>query len=108
MDLRADEEISKSIIKKALEEPLKIIAANSGQDGPVVLSEILANDDVNFGYDARRNEYGDMLASGIIDPAKVARAALQNAASVAGMILTTQLLISEEEAEEEHGHDHAH
>ena len=108
MDLRADEEISKSIIKKALEEPLKIIAANSGQDGPVVLSEILANDDVNFGYDARRNEYGDMLASGIIDPAKVARAALQNAASVAGMILTTQSLISEEEAEEEHGHDHAH
>ena len=108
LELREDEEISKSIIRHALEEPIKIIAANSGEDGPIVLSEILANDDVNFGYDARRNEYGNMLASGIIDPAKVARAALQNAASVAGMILTTQSLISEEEAEEEHGHDHAH
>ncbi|PKB73606.1 MAG: chaperonin GroL [SAR202 cluster bacterium Io17-Chloro-G7] len=108
LDLREDEAIAKSIVARALEEPIKIIAANSGSDGPVVLNTIRANNDPNFGFDARRSEYGDMLAIGIIDPVKVSRAALQNAASVAGMILTTQSLISEEEAEEVHGHDHAH
>lgn len=108
LDLREDEEISKSIVIRALEEPVKIIAANSGQDGPVVLNTIRGSSEPNFGYDARSGEYCDMLAGGIIDPAKVTRAALQNAASVAGMILTTQSLISEEHEEVEHGHDHAH
>lgn len=108
LDLRDDEAIAKSIVVRALEEPIKIIATNSGEDGPVVLNAIRENSDTNFGYDAGRGQYGDMLSSGIIDPAKVSRAALQNAASVAGMILTTQSLISEEEAEEEHGHGHVH
>lgn len=108
LDLREDEEISKSIVIRALEEPVKIIAANSGHDGPVVLNTIRGSSEPNFGYDARSGEYCDMLAGGIIDPAKVTRAALQNAASVAGMILTTQSLISEEHEEVEHGHDHAH
>jgi len=108
LNLREDEEVSKSIVIRALEEPIKIIAANSGEDGPVVLNTIRGSSEPNFGYDALSGQYGDMLARGIIDPAKVTRAALQNAASVAGMILSTQSLISEEEAEEEHGHDHAH
>ena len=108
LNLREDEAVSKSIITRALEEPVKIIAANSGQDGPVVLNTIRQSNDPNYGYDALRGQYGDMLANGIIDPAKVSRAALQNAASVAGMILTTQSLISEDKSEEEHAHDHVH
>jgi len=107
LDLREDEEIAKTIVTRALEEPVKIIAANAGEDGPVVLNAIRGSSESNFGYDAVSGQFGDMLVRGIIDPAKVARAALQNAASVAGMILTTQSLISEEKAEE-HGHDHVH
>ena len=108
LNLREDEEISKSIITRALEEPVKIIAVNSGQDGPVVLNTIRQSNDPNYGYDALRGQYGDMMAYGIIDPAKVSRAALQNAASVAGMILTTQSLISEDKSKAEQAHDHAH
>ena len=66
------------------------------------------NESRNYGYDARTNEYGDMVAKGIIDPTKVVRTALENAASVASMILTTQTLISEAEEEEAGGHGHSH
>lgn len=107
MDLPGDEAIAKSILRHALEMPLQVIAANSGQEGPVVLDRVRRSKSRNFGFDAELNEYGDMVAKGIIDPAKVARAALENAASVAGMILTTQCLISEEEKKkEEAGHQH--
>ena len=110
VNLERDEANAVTILKTALEEPLRIIASNSGQEGPVVLNEIRKNDSPNYGFDAANIEYGDLLEKGIIDPSKVARIALENAASVAGMILTTQSLITEEkqDAAAHGGHDHGH
>ena len=108
LPLVRDEAVAVTILGHALQEPLRIIATNAGQEGAVVLEAVRRSDSRNYGYDARSNEYGDMVAKGIIDPTKVVRAALENAASVAGMILTTQTLISDEEEEDadEHGHSH--
>ncbi|MCH7841761.1 MAG: chaperonin GroEL [Chloroflexi bacterium] len=108
LTLPDNESVGKNILKKALEMPLRIIASNSGHEAAVVLNEVRNNDTANFGYDAAANDYGDMVAKGIIDPTKVARAALENAASVASMILTAQTLISEEHEEkpDDHGHHH--
>ena len=108
LQLVRDEAVATTILGRALQEPLRIIATNAGQEGAVVLDAVRRNESGNYGYDARANEYGDLVAKGIIDPTKVVRAALENAASVASMILTTQSLISEEEEEvaEEHGHSH--
>ena len=107
LDLKEDEAVAKSIMRQALEEPMRIIASNAGQDGPVVLDSVRNNTSVNYGYDAQNNEFCDMIGRGIIDPAKVSRKALENAGSVAGMILTTDSLITQaEEPEPEHGHVH--
>jgi chaperonin GroEL len=107
LDLKGDEAVAKAIMKLALEEPTRIIASNAGQDSPVVLDAVRSSTAANYGYDAQSNEFGDMIDKGIIDPAKVSRKALENAASVAGMILTTESLISQaEEPEPEHGHAH--
>ena len=106
--LDADEETAKSILRRALQEPIRVIAANSGEEGAVALDTVGRNESGRFGYDARRGEYGDMLAMGIIDPAKVSRVALENAASVATMILTTQSLITEEDHEEPMHPGHTH
>ena len=108
LELVRDEAVAKTILGHALQEPLRIIANNAGQEGAVVLDAVRNSESPNYGYDARTNEYGDMVAKGIIDPTKVVRTALENAASVASMILTTQSLISEQEEEEaeEHGHSH--
>ena len=108
LQLVRDEAVATTILEHALQEPLRIIATNAGQEGPVVLDAVRRNESPNYGYDARTNEYGDMVAKGIIDPTKVVRSALVNAASVASMILTTQSLISEEEEEDdgEAGHTH--
>jgi len=87
-----------NILRRALEEPLRGIAANAGQDGAVVISNVRrlqAEGSNTIGYDVIGNDYGDMLTKGIIDPAKVTRSAVQNAASIAGMILTTDALISD-------------
>ena len=83
-----------TILRRALEEPLRRIAINAGQDGSVIVQEVktLA---AGQGYDAARDEFGDMLQRGIIDPLKVTRSALENAASIATMILTTETLITE-------------
>ena len=108
LNLSGDEAVAKSILQQALQEPIRIIAANSGQDGPVVLANVRGNQTPNYGFDAQRNEYGDMVAKGIIDPAKVSRTALENAASVAGMILTSESLITEDKQPEPPEHDHAH
>ena len=109
LGLERDEANAVSVLKRALEEPIRIIASNSGQEGAVVLNAIRHNQSQNYGYDASKLEYGDLVDKGIIDPAKVARIALENAASVASMILTTQSLITEEEAGDAHaGHDHGH
>ncbi len=85
----ADEATGVQIIKKAIESPLRIIVENSGGEGSVVVSKVLEGG-LNFGYNAKNGTYVDMLKEGIIDPKKVTRVALENAASVSGMILTTE------------------
>ena len=83
------------IVLRALEEPLRQIASNAGLEGSVIVEKIKAQDDINFGYDAAKNEYGDLVARGIIDPTKVTRSALQNAASIASLLLTTESIVTD-------------
>ncbi len=90
-----EERFGAQIIRRALEEPLRQIAANAGVEGAVVINRVLSEKADSFGYNAATNEYEDLVAAGVIDPAKVARTALQNAASVAGLMLTTEALIAE-------------
>ncbi|MEZ5565715.1 MAG: chaperonin GroEL [Gammaproteobacteria bacterium] len=89
-----DQNAGINILRRALEEPLRQIVINAGEDGAVVLNKV-AEGKGNFGYNAQTGEYGDLVAMGIIDPTKVARSALQNAASVAGLLLTTEAMIAE-------------
>ncbi|HUW83524.1 MAG TPA: chaperonin GroEL [Phycisphaerae bacterium] len=91
---RGDEKVGCDIVARALEAPARQIAANAGRDGGVVVAQIKAKTGA-WGYDAARDEFGDMVKAGIIDPAKVVRVALQNAASVAGLMLTTNVLVTE-------------
>ena len=93
-DLSSDEKVGMDIIRRSLEQPLKLIVENAGFEGAVVLNEVKQQAD-DYGYDADVGEYGPMLERGIVDPAKVTRSALQNAASVAGMVLTTESMITE-------------
>jgi chaperonin GroEL len=93
--LTEDEITGVTILRKALEEPLRMIAENAGQEGMVVVNEVRLGKDTNYGYDAEANVYGDMLKKGIIDPAKVTRTALENAASIAALVLTTETLVTE-------------
>ena len=92
-----DEQTGIDVLKRSLLAPIRIIAANSGHEGAVILSNVADNDENNYGFDAHKGEYGDMVKMGIVDPAKVTRAAVENAVSVAGMILTTEALISEKD-----------
>jgi chaperonin GroEL len=92
--LSEDETVGISIIRKALEQPLKLIVENAGYEGTVVLNQVKQQAD-DYGYDAEVGEFGPMLERGIVDPAKVTRSALQNAASVAAMVLTTESMITE-------------
>jgi chaperonin GroEL len=91
------------IVLRALEEPLRQIAANAGDEPSVVVNKVMEGKG-NFGYNAQTGEYGDLVQMGILDPTKVARTALQNAASVAGLILTTDAMVAELPKEEGHGH----
>ena len=93
-DMPADEKVGVDIIRRSLEQPLKLIVENAGFEGAVVLNQVKQQAD-DYGYDAEVGEYGPMLERGIVDPAKVTRSALQNAASVAAMVLTTESMISE-------------
>jgi len=88
-----DEKAGIEIVKKALESPIRQIAQNAGVDGSIVINKVLENKDYNFGYDAAADEYKDMIAAGIIDPTKVAKHALLNAASIASTLLTTEAVI---------------
>jgi len=90
-----DETSGVRIVARSLEEPLRLIVANAGQEPSVVLNRVDANDSPAFGYNAASGDYGDMLAMGVIDPVKVTRLALQNAASIAALVLTTDCLIAE-------------
>ena len=92
---RGDEKIGVDIVRRAVVAPIKQIAANAGLDGSIVAQKVLENDDPNFGYDALRKEYGDMVKFGVIVPMKVERIALQNGASIASLLLTTDAVVSE-------------
>src|SRR5437879_10549113 len=98
--LTDDERIGYNIVVRACRSPLKQIVENAGEDGNVVAKDILAKKDKNYGFDARAGEYGDLLDKGIIDPTKVVRCALQNAASVATLRLTSDALIADHPKDE--------
>jgi chaperonin GroEL len=91
----ADEQIGVNIVKRALEEPLRQIVSNAGKEGAVIVEKVRAEKNPNIGYNAVTEKFEDLVAAGVIDPAKVTRCALQNAASIAGLMLTTEALISE-------------
>jgi chaperonin GroEL len=91
-----DERAGINIIRRALQAPIRQIVENSGLDGAVVAGKLLESDDTNYGFDAQNLEYTDMIKAGIIDPTKVVRTALQDAASVAGLMITTEALIADE------------
>lgn len=91
--LTGDEKTGAQIVRKAIEAPIKQIAQNAGVDGGVIVAKVRANKNPNYGYDALTDTYGDMIEKGIIDPTKVTRSALQNAASVAGTLLTTESIV---------------
>ncbi|MHB2021361.1 MAG: TCP-1/cpn60 chaperonin family protein, partial [Candidatus Xenobia bacterium] len=106
----SDEKVGVAIVRRALEEPLRTIAFNAGQEGSVVVEKV-KNLPAGQGYDAAKGEYVDMIKAGIVDPVKVTRSALQNAASIAAMVLTTETLVAEKPQEEKpamghggHGH----
>lgn len=94
-ETEGDELTGVKIVLKALEEPVRQIAANAGVEGSVILNNILEKNEVNYGYNALTGEYMDMMKNGIVDPTKVTRSALQNASSVASMVLTTESLVSD-------------
>ena len=99
------------IVRRALEEPMRQIADNAGHEGAVVVETVLTDGEGAYGFNAQTEEYGDLVSMGVIDPTKVVRTALSNAASIATLLLTTDALVAEEPEEEEeggHGHGHAH
>jgi len=91
------------ILARAIEEPLRQIVTNAGEDAAVVVNRVREGKGT-FGYNAATGEYGDMVEMGILDPTKVTRLALQNAASVAGLLLTTEVMVAESPKEDEHAH----
>ncbi|WP_299724042.1 chaperonin GroEL [uncultured Tateyamaria sp.] len=96
----SDQDVGITIVRKAIEAPLRQIAENSGVDGSVVAGKIRESSDVTFGFNAQTEEYGDMFKFGVIDPAKVVRTALQDAASVAGLLITTEAMVADKPAKE--------
>jgi chaperonin GroEL len=98
-----DEQIGVTIVKRALEEPLRQIVQNAGKEGAVIVEKVRAERNANFGYNAATDKFEDLVVAGIIDPAKVTRCALQNAASIAGLMLTTEALISEIQGDDKSG-----
>jgi len=95
LKLQEDEGIGANIVKRAMEEPLRQIVENTGEEGAVILGKVRESKDVNFGYNAQNNEFEDLVKAGVIDPTKVVRTALQNAGSIAALMLTTEALVSE-------------
>jgi len=98
-----DEQIGINIVKRALEEPLRLIVGNAGWEGAVVVEKVRNNSNANFGFNAETETFGDLVEAGVIDPTKVTRTALQNAASIASLMLTTEALISDVPEKEEKG-----
>jgi chaperonin GroEL len=100
LKLTDEEQVGVGIVRRSLEEPLRMIAHNAGLEGAVVVEKVHANSDPNFGFNAETTKYEDLVKSGVIDPTKVTRTALQNAASIAALLLTTEALVSEIKEEE--------
>ncbi len=96
-----DQDIGVKIIRKVLEEPARVIASNAGAEGSIIVNKVRDNSDASYGYDARNGEFVNMFEKGIVDPTKVERTAIQNAASVAGLMLTTETLIADNPDEKE-------
>jgi chaperonin GroEL len=111
LDLEGDEATGARIIRDTLSEPARLIATNAGDEGAVIVNQIRTEGD-GRGYNAATGEWVDMLKAGIIDPAKVTRSALQNASSIASLVITTESAVvekpEEEEAEADAGHGHMH
>jgi chaperonin GroEL len=97
---REDEQIGVAILSRALEHPIRQIAVNSGAEGSIVVEKVRAKKDVNYGYNALTDVYEDLVEAGVIDPTKVVRTALQNAASIAGLLLTTEAVVVEKPQDE--------
>ncbi|OYV06358.1 MAG: hypothetical protein CFE26_06745 [Verrucomicrobiales bacterium VVV1] len=110
LSLVGDELTGAGIVARAIEAPLRQLAANAGREGALIVENVKTNKD-GFGYNVATDTYEDLVASGVVDPTKVTRSALQNAASIAGLLLTTECLITEKPEKKEapaggHGHDH--
>ncbi|MCH2378077.1 MAG: chaperonin GroEL, partial [Pedosphaera sp.] len=109
LKLEGDEQIGVDIVKRAVEAPLRALVENAGVEGAIVVKEVLDRKG-NIGYDVTTQRYTDLMKAGVVDPAKVTRSALQNAASIAGLLLTTECLITDVPEDEkpmpDGGHDH--
>ena len=109
LGLSGDEATGADIVKRAIESPLRQLAANAGCEGALIVEHV-ANESGSIGYNVATEKYEDLIAAGVVDPTKVTRSALQNAASISGLFLTTECLITDlpekEEAGGDHGHDH--
>ena len=95
LKLEGDEKIGANIVRRALEEPLRQIVGNAGEEGAIVVGKIRDSKENNYGYNALTGKFEDLVKAGVIDPTKVTRTALQNAASIAGLMLTTEAMVSE-------------
>ena len=95
-----DEKVGVKIVRRALEEPLRMIVTNAGHEGAVVVEKVRQNSEPHYGFNAESEQYEDLVESGVIDPTKVTRTALQNASSIAALLLTTEALVSEIKEEE--------
>ncbi len=95
LKVHGDEQIGVNIIRRACEEPIRQIVQNSGEEGAIVMGKIRESKNTHYGYNAQTDKYEDLVESGVIDPAKVTRSALQNAASIAGLMLTTEAMVCE-------------
>jgi chaperonin GroEL len=102
---REDEQVGVEILRKALEFPIRFIATNAGAEGSIIVEKVRGNKSASYGYNAQTDKFEDLVESGVIDPTKVVRTALQNAASIAGLLLTTEAVVVEKPQEEKaHGH----
>src|SRR5206468_2091583 len=95
LKLDGDQKVGVDIVRRAIESPMRWIATNAGQEGTIVVQKVKEKDDANFGYNAATDKYEDLVKAGVIDPTKVVRSALQNAASIASLLLTTEAMVSE-------------
>ena len=95
LKLHGDQKTGVEIVRKAIQTPARQIVDNAGGDGAVVVGKLLEGSDYAYGFDAQTGEYGDLVKKGIIDPAKIVRTALQDAASIAGLLITTEAMVTE-------------